>query len=297
MKPRLKSALVVVAALAVAGATAGLAVLRGPSVAFTVNGEEWSRDDLRRLIDGLIEAGDLSAVSGQVSRENVSSVMTVLIQFTAGSQMLDKSGVEVPAGEIAAARSRLEGTYRDEFVLDVLADMSATGSALDRLSAPSDVKDIYGRNPADTGVLCAVMISSRSEKAARGIVEKIDAGDDAVELARRNAKGSEFESSDGAVAVDADQPCAGLSWVKDRVSLPVFSALASTAAGTRSGIVEDATGWHVLFNRPWVDVSAAHSRQFSGEPGRNLAAGFTATSEISVSPEFGTWNQARQTIE
>lgn len=297
MKPRLKSALLVVAALAVAGATAGLAVLRGPSVAFTVNGEEWSRGDMTRMMDGLVGAGQFSAPSGKVSADDMSAVMSVLVQYRAGRQLLAERGITVPVADIESAKRRLEPTFGDDFVVGVLADMSATGEALDAITAPADVKDIYGRNPADTGVLCAVMITSRSEKAARGIVERIDAGADAVELARTNAEGSEFGSSDGVVAVDADQPCAGLSWVKDRVSLPVFSALASTAAGARSGIVEDATGWHVLFNRPWADVSAAHSRQFSGEPGRNLAAGFTATSEISVSPEFGTWNQARQTIE
>ena len=297
MKPRLKSALLVAAALAVAGATAGLALLRGPSVAFTVNGEEWSRDDMTRMMDGLVGAGQFSAPSGKVSSDDMSAVMSVPVQYRAGRQLLAERGITVPAESIESAKRRLEPTFRDDFVVGVLADMSATGEALDAMPAPTDVKDIYEGNPASTGVLCAVMITARSEKAARDIVGQIDGGADAVRLARASAGGSEFESSDGTVAIDAGLPCAGLTWVKDRVSTPVFSALASTAAGARSGIVKDATGWHVVFNRPWADVSAAHSRQFSGEPGRNLAAGFTATSDISVSPELGTWNQARQTIE
>lgn len=297
MNPRLKSVLLVVAALAAAGATAGLALLRGPSVAFTVNGEDWSRDDMTRMMDGLVGAGQFSAPSGKVSTDDMSAVMSVLVQYRAGRQLLAERGITVPAEEIESAKRRLEPTFQDDFVVDVLADMSATGDALDAITAPTDVKDIYTANPSRTGVLCAVMISSRSENAARDIVGQIDSGADAVELARKSAEGSEFETSDGVVAVDADQPCAGLAWVKDRVSTPVFSALASTAAGERSGIVKDATGWHVVFNMPWADVSAVHSRQFSAEPGRNLASGFTATSKISVSPEFGTWNQARQTIE
>ncbi|MGA1362192.1 MAG: hypothetical protein ACO36A_04665 [Ilumatobacteraceae bacterium] len=297
MKPRLKSALLVVAALAVAGATAGLALLRGPSVAFTVNGEEWSRDDMTRLMDGLVGAGQFTAPSGKVSADDMSAVMSVLVQYRSGRQLLAGRGITVPAGSIESAKQRLEPTFQDDFVVGVLADMSATGEALDSMPAPTDVKTIYEANPARTGVLCAVMITSASEKSARDILEQLDSGADAIELARKNAKGSEFESSDGTVAVDAAQPCAGLAWVKDRVSTPVFSALASTAAGAHSGIVQDATGWHVVFNRQWADVGAAHSRQFSGEPGRNLAAGFTATSDIAVSPEFGTWNQARQTIE
>ena len=297
MKPRLKSALLVVAALAVAGATAGLAVLRGPAVAFSVNGEDWSRDDMTRMMDGLVEVGQFSAPSGRVSADDMSAVMSVLVQYRAGRQLLAERRITLKKDDIESAKRRLEPTFRDAFVVGVLADMSATGDALDALTAPSDVKDIYAGNPARTGVLCSVMISSRTEQAARAIVDQIDGGADAVELAQKNAQGSEFEGTDGVIAVDVAQPCARISWVKDRVSTAVFSALASTAAGGRSGVVKDATGWHVVVNRPWADISAAHSRQFSGEPGRNLAAGFTATSDISVSPEFGTWNQARQTVE
>ena len=293
----MKSALLVVAALAVAGATAGLAVLRGPSVAFSVNGEDWSRDDMTRMMDGLVAVGQFSAPSGRVSADDMSAVMSVLVQYRAGRQLLAERGITVKKADIESAARRLKPTFQDDFVVGVLADMAATGDALDALTAPSDVKDIDATEPAHTGVLCALMITSRSERAARGIVEQIDGGADAVELARKNAAGSEFERTDGVVAVDVAQPCAKISWVKDRVSTAVFAALASTPAGGRSGIVKDATGWHVVVNRPWADVSAAHSRQFSDEPGRNLAAGFTATSDISVSPEFGTWNQARQTVE
>jgi hypothetical protein len=50
-------------------------------------------------------------------------------------------------------------------------------------------------------------------------------------------------------------------------------------------------------NRPWSEVSKAHAAVFSQGPGRSLAIGFTATADVTVASEYGTWDRASQTIK
>ncbi|MEY4365836.1 MAG: hypothetical protein RLZZ305_1180 [Actinomycetota bacterium] len=297
MKQYLPRIAVVAAALAAAGAVALIALARGPVAAFSVNGDEWSRDEVHRVVDSLVKAGQITAANGKVTGDDIAAVMSVLVQYSAGRQLLAERGVTLPQDALTTARQQYGAAFTDPFVAGVFADMSVTGKVITSLPAPQDMKSIYEDRPALTGVLCAVDVTLPSESAARAVLGEIDAGGDVLAIAREKSVNKDLEATDGVLALSADTPCAGLSWVKDKVSAPVLEELIATGAGKRSSVVRDAAGWHVLANRPWSEVSGAHAAVFSKDPGRNLAVGFTATADVTVASEYGTWDRASQTIK
>ena len=297
MKQYLPRIAVVAAALAAAAAVAAIALVRGPVAAFSVNGQEWSRGEVQRVVDSLVEAGQITAANGKVTGDDIAAVMSVLVQYSAGRQLLAERGVALPQDALATARQQYGAAFADPFVAGVFADMSVTGKVITSLPAPQDVKSIYEDRPALTGVLCAVDITLGTEDAARAVLNEIDSGGDVLAIAREKSTNTDFEATGGAIALSSDTPCAGLAWIKSKVSEPVLEQLIDTGAGKRSSVVKDAAGWHVLVNRPWSEVSKAHAAVFSQGPGRSLAIGFTATADVTVASEYGTWDRASQTIK
>lgn len=296
MKQYLPRIAVAAAALAVAAAVAAVALARGPVAAFSVNGQEWSRGDVQRVVDSLVDTGQITAVNGKVTGDDIAAVMSVLVQYSAGRQLLAERGVALPQDALAAARQQYGAAFADPFVAGVFADMSVTGKTITSLAAPQDVKSIYEENPALTGVLCAVDVTLPSEHAARAVMNEIKDGGDVLAVAREKSVNKDLEATDGVLALPGAD-CAGLAWVKDKVSATVLEELMSTDAGETSAVVKDEAGWHVLVNRPWSEVSKSHATVFSEDPGRSLAVGFTATADVQVASEYGTWNPATQTIK
>jgi hypothetical protein len=295
--PRLRALLVTAAVACTAVAVAGVAVLGRQSSAFTVNGEEWSRDNLAKVLTGLVEAGQFTSSHGRVAGTDAASVASVLVQYRAGAQMLAERGVKIPEADRTAVTTQIRQTFRDPFVVAVLADMSVTGAAVDKLTVPANMKSLYEKSPALTGVLCAAEITVGSESEARDALVRIDGGEKFLDVAKAVTISPDFKQTGGVVGASTDMPCSTLNRMSQRISSPLLNALLHTPAGTRTAIVRDNSGWHIASNRPWQEIAAAHAKVFSAEPGRNLADGYTATSDIHVNPIYGTWNAATSKIE
>lgn len=297
MAPRLRALLVTGVAACAALVAAGIGAFGGPSNAFSVNGEEWSRDNLNKVLTGLVEAGQFTSTNGSVSGTDVASVASVLVQYRAGAQMLADRGVKIPEADRETAAASIKRAFSDPFVVDVLADMSVTGAAVDKLPVPGDMQALYEKNPALTGVLCAAEITVGTESEARSLVERLDSGESFLDVAQAATTSRDFKQTGGVVGPGTEMPCSTLNQMSQRISSPLLNALLHTPAGARTAIVRDSEGWHVATNRPWSEISAAHAKVFAAEPGRNLADGYTATSDVHVNSLYGTWNPATSKIE
>ena len=270
------------------------------SSAFSIEGENYSKDDLNGLVDNLIIANQLTAPGGVAAAKDLVAIVSVMVQYRAGSHVLKENGGSVSEAARSAAAAQLEQSNPqglDAKTKALLVDIAVTGQAIDMITVPTDIEDRYNDNPTKTGVLCVSEITVASEDDAKDVLDRLAAGEPFAKVASATTLNTDRRSVQGNVLDGNDAPCAALESVNDQLSPAVMNALAVTAPGQETVAVQDGEGWHVAIHRPWKDISASHRTALGTKPGRLLLAGFLATADIHVNSTYGTWNPVTAQVE
>lgn len=292
------------AALGLSGLS-GCNAVRNSATAVSVNGVAWSRDDFNTLMDALVKAGQFPAPNGQVDTKSASQVISVMVQFKVGQQMLESLGKKISAADkqkLVDAINQQAGTLDDK-TKALLVDIAATGGAIDALPVPTDEQSsaAYEKAPASSGAMCVAEITLTSEAKAREVADQLAEGAKFADVARANTTNTDRKASGGLVVDGAGNECQTLSSVDDRVSAEVLQVLYTLAPGKPTPVIHDADGWHIAVNRPWADIRTAHAKAVSSTQdvpaGRQLLAGHIAVADIEVNSIYGTWNQVTARVE
>ena len=268
--------------------------------AFSVDGTSFSRQEMNALTSDLVKVGQIPGTNGGIGSKDMAGIASTMIQYTAGKQVLDKSGVTIDAADVATARGQLgasELTGLSKDTIDLLSQFSAMGKAFDRIKIPADVERMYDRSPASTGVLCVSEITVATEDDARGVLDRLASGESFAKVASATTLNKEFKATSGNVEDANGSSCFTLGYLLPKLGQALLGALYRTSVGTPTNPVQDESGWHVAVHRPWSEISADHAAALADRTGRQLLAGFLATADIRVNSTYGTWNPVLAQVE
>lgn len=274
------------------------------SEAFSVDGHGYPRSGLNDLVRALSKADQLNVVRDQADGNDVRSVINVMVQYKSGERVLERMGIPVTDAERQAVAAQFAGQLPPDIgqdTLNLLADISATGKALDSITPPSetDLKSLYESSPASTGMLCIREISVKTRDQAVDVVTQLADGADFASLARKVSLSKATKTAGGAVTGTSGGSCLPVAQAaaESSVGNPLALALLHTPLGHNTGAVQDRSGWHVAVHRPFAEVKDTLVSVFALRPGRALAAGVLATADIRVNPVYGTWNPVTSKVE
>lgn len=297
-------AALLVAAVTLAGLS-GCSAIGSSSAAVTINGREWSRDDLNTLMDALVKAGEFSAPNGRADTKDTAGVISVMVQFKAGQQLLESLGIKVDESsrKMLLQNIKQQLPTMAESTQNLLVDIAATGGTIDKIPVPTEQQssEAYESKPASSGAMCVAEITVKSEADARRVSDELAAGTKFADVARAMTTNTDRKASGGLVVDGADNQCQVLSMIDDQLGAPVLRALYELTPGKPTEAIQDAEGWHIAVNRPWVDIRTEHAKAISPKSdtptGRQLLAGFIAVADVRVNTVYGTWNPVTTRVE
>ena len=292
------------AATALAGLT-GCSAVGSSSAAVTINGKDWSRADLNKLMDALVKAGQFSAPGGRADTKDTAGVISVMVQFKSGQQLLDSLGIKVNETNRAKllASIKQQVPTMDESTQNLLVDVAATGATIDTIPVPTEHQSsaAYESRPASSGAMCVADITVKSEADARKVSDELAAGKKFADVARAMTINPDRKSSGGLVVDGAGNQCMVLNMIDDQLGAPLLQALYELAPGKPTPAIEDTDGWHIAVNRPWAEIRTEHVKAIAPtsdtSTGRHLLAGFVAVADVRVNSMYGTWNPVTARVE
>lgn len=270
------------------------------STAFSIEGENYSKDDLNSLVTNLIAANQLTAPGGVAAAKDLVAVVSVMVQYRAGSHVLADYGASIAEADRKTAAAQLEQSNPqglDAETKALLVDIAITGQAIDKLKVPADIEKRYAENPTRTGVVCVSETTVKTEAEAKDVLDRVAAGEDFAKVAASTTTNKERKAAQGYVLAGNGSPCYVLESVNDQLSPSVMRALAVTDAATPTIAVQDAEGWHVAMHRPWKEISRDYTTTIGDRTGRQFLAGYLTTADIRVNSTYGTWNPVTSRVE
>ena len=127
------------------------------SSAFSVDGENYPKDELNGLVKNLIAVNQLTAPGGLAASKDLSSIVSVMVQYKAGGHVLKEYGGSISEAARSAATAQLNQSSPqglDDQTKTLFVDIAVTGQAIDALPVPGDIEARYEANPVRTGVVC-----------------------------------------------------------------------------------------------------------------------------------------------
>lgn len=268
------------------------------NAAAEINGRKISRGELEQTVTALSEAGQAPVVDGEVDGETVRSILSALVQGTATNQMLKEYDEEITQADRDEIKTRItesnETSTYTQHLKDLIIELNAGSLALTRIQPPDAKKaaEMYEKSPASLGVLCVRHLVVETEATANEALSKFADGAEFEALAGEFSTEPNAKESGGALG-GADNACITLTEYQSGFD-PAFTAGALLAKpGVAYGPVKSSFGFHVIYVRPFTEVSDDVSKLLATNAGINLLTGFIATSKIKVDSAYGVWNAAR----
>ena len=268
------------------------------NAAAEINGRKISRAELEQTITELSEAGQAPVVDGEVDGETVRSILSALVQGAATDQLLKKYDEEITQAdrdeiEAKITESTDTSTYT-QHLKDLIIELNAGSLALARVKAPDAKKaaEMYDKSPASLGVLCVRHLVVKTEATANEALAKFAGGAEFAALAGEFSTEPKANESGGALG-GADNACITLTEYQSGFDPGFTAGVLLAKPGVAYGPVKSSFGYHVIYVRPFTEVSEDISKLLATNAGVNLLTGFIATSKINVDSAYGVWNAAR----
>ena len=268
------------------------------NAAAEINGRKISRAELEQTITELSEAGQAPVVDGEVDGETVRSILSALVQGAATDQLLKKYDEEITQAdrdeiEAKITESTDTSTYT-QHLKDLIIELNAGSLALARVKAPDAKKaaEMYDKSPASLGVLCVRHLVVKTEATANEALAKFAGGAEFAALAGEFSTEPKANESGGALG-GADNACITLTEYQSGFDPGFTAGVLLAKPGVAYGPVKSSFGYHVIYVRPFTEVSEDISKLLAINAGVNLLTGFIATSKINVDSAYGVWNAAR----
>ena len=297
-----KSILIVASALVlVVALTVSFFAFRASPAAFTINGEGYSKDELNKLIDVLVDLGQITKQNGTIPKEDMSSTLQVMVKYQAFLQFAKKNNLE----ELPANRARVEaqagadesfGTY-PKYLQDLLINLNLASITTSEMKKPSDasIEKLYNNAPASAGVLCLSHILVKTKAEADKALKLISDGAKFADVAKKVSIEPGAKTSGGSLANDGEA-CSPLEALQEGFDGDFMVGAVAAKPGVPTAPVKSSFGWHIILSHPHSEVKDSISNVLDENPGAALLAGFMATSEITVNSAYGTWVSATAKI-
>jgi hypothetical protein len=261
----------------VAAATAAL-VLTGcgtftdNDVVAKVGDDELTDADVRAILDSTLEDTaevPYDAANGAVSNWIIDRVLRA--DLAANDSGIDEVDGELTGDSLRASFDAAFGAWSAMEVPDI---------------PPSRVAAAYGAGPNESGMVCASHILVADEDTANEVVDRIDDGDEFAELA------AEYSTDTGSAAAGGALPCASLSSFANTYVPEFTTAVIDAEPGDVVGPVESQFGYHVIWVRPFDDLSDADVDALVSD---GLVRFSFAVDDVGVwvDPRFGDFDVSR----
>jgi hypothetical protein len=262
---------------AVAAATAAL-VLSGcgtftdNDVVAKVGDDELTDADVQRLLDGTVE--DTAEVPYDAATAAISN--WIIDRVLRADLTANDSGLDELDGELTG------DSLRTSFEASFGAWTTMEGGEI----PPSRIAGAYGSGPNESGMVCASHILVADEDTANEVLDRIDDGDEFAELA------TEYSTDPGSAASGGGLPCSSLTTFASNYVFEFTSAVVEAEAGDVVGPVESQFGYHVIWVRPFDDLSDADIDALLADPLVRFSFAVDDAG-VWVDPRFGEFDVSR----
>lgn len=263
-----------------------------------INGKKISRSELEQTVTELSDAGQTPVVDGEVEGETVRSILSALVQGAATEQLLKQNSEEITAADREKIASQIsqntDTTEYTQHLKDLIIELNAGVLAIARIPAPDAKKaaEMYAKAPASLGVLCVRHLVVKEEKSAQQALTKFAEGVDFADLAGEFSIEPNATETGGALT-GQDNACMTLAEYQSGFDADFTAGALLAKPGVAFGPVKSSFGYHVIYVRPFTEVSEDISKLLSANAGAQLLNGYIATSKIKVDSMYGSWNAAR----
>lgn len=285
-------------------ALASCSAVSDSSSVLTVNRATYARSDFERIAQELVDAKQFTPdASGKITATDARILAGVLAQYLALSEFLEKNGESITDEDRATVLDSIQPddpyfTWSKE-LQDLTINFSSIDAALSRVESKSDteLKAMYESNPVSTGQLCMRHILVKSEKEAQEALSQLNDGADFAELAKKVSIDEAANNDGGALLSQTGGACSALTDLQSSFDPDFLLGAMDAKAGVPTGPVQSSFGYHVILLRPYDEVSDSLAENAAAGGGAMLAAGFVASSKISINPKYGTWNRATAKVD
>lgn len=299
-----RRAFVATLALSTSLVLASCSAVSDSSAVATVNGTKISRADYEELAQDLLDAKQFNPdANGNITASDSRILIAALTQFAALSEFLELNDESITEADRAGIIDSIQPddpyfTWPKE-LQDLSINLSAINGPLSRIPAPaeSELKSLYEKSPLATGQLCMRHILVETDVEARSALKKLADGGDFAELALKVSIDKAANEDGGALLGGNGGACAPLTELQGAYDPAFLLGAMSAKVGVATGPVKSSFGYHIILLRPYEEVASSLSENLTSNPGSVLAAGYVATSEISVNSKYGTWNRATAKVE
>lgn len=295
---------------AIAIGLSGCATFTNAHEVADVDGADISTDRYQDLSQVYFERADAfgttAASNGAVDAEQSRFLLAAMIRQQLFRNFVDERGIDVSATRDDFTTNVLRPSQLGELdlpdtFLDLIADIDGqmVSTSLEDAAAPSleQLRGLYADGPANTGLVCARHIVVATEGEANAVRDELADGANFAELAEERSIDPAAVGSGGAIQ-SPDSPCIPLETVVQGFD-PLFAAgLVDAQEATPTEPVESSRGWHVIYARPWEEISdAVGAFHQPGASGKLLYDGYAATAPVDVNPRYGAWNALTASVD
>jgi hypothetical protein len=267
------------------------------SEAFRLNGTSYSIKDFDELNDALIAVGEYTTDNGAISRQDQVGTLEVLIRHQAYVDFAKANGLKETAEDLSAVRAEADSvpnfaTY-PEVLRDILFKLYVSNRVMERVTKPraEELKNLYNKMPASTGVLCLSHILLDTEDEARQVLKDVNAGTPFAEVAAAKSIEPGADQSGGALK-DGEEDCIPLPVLQQSFDADFMVGAIATKPGVPTGPIQTQFGWHIILSHEFDEVKESVARVLAQKTGALLLAGHLAAADVSVNSKYGVWNGA-----
>ena len=272
------------------------------SEAFRFNGTSYSIKDLDELNAALVAVGQYAEENGTLRRQDVLTTIGVLIRYEAYKQFAKANGLEETDADRAAVQEQADSDPNfasyPEALRTTLLNLNISDLVAQRISAPteSELKALYNKKPASSGVLCLSHILVETENEAREVLKKVNAGTAFAEVAASTSIEPNADQTGGALK-NGEEDCSSLGSLQESFDADFMVGAVAAKPGVPTGPVKSQFGWHIILSHAFDDIKDSATRIIAQDPGALLLSGFLAGANVSVNSKYGVWNSATARID
>lgn len=270
--------------------------------AFVVNGTSYSLDTFETLIADLVANQQLEVSANNLpSKQDTISVLRTLIRYEAYKQFLkDNDLKEDPADRAkmdAEAAADESFSALPDYLRELLINLSLAQVTMSKFKAftAAELKSLYNKAPASTGVLCLSHILLKTEDDANAVLKELSNGAKFADVAKKKSIEPAAKESGGSLQSD-EEPCTDLAFFQQQFDSDFMVGAVAAKAGVPSGPVKTQFGYHIILSQPYDTIKDSLARISASEPSISNLNGYMATADISVNSTYGVWNGAMATI-
>lgn len=254
-----------------------------------------SKANFETILEQLSDAGQVDVNEGRIDAEAARAVLAAILRGEGVEQLLTQFDITIEDADIADVVEQLNSDpeFADlgKELQDLLISLNTQDLALDRIPAPSDddAKAMYAKAPASLGALCVRHLVVDERATAEKALQELRDGADFADVAGRFSIEPNASETGGALGGE-DSDCLTLATYQEQFDNKFTAGALAAKAGVPTDPVESSFGWHIIYVRPYDEVSASLKTLLDESPGGLLLNGLLATSKIVVASEYGRWD-------